>query len=188
MSDSFDSETPFFRALSTKYDADREQEAIEILNANPEIALLQWPGPDEGGRPHIKGATLLHYAANDGKLKLMARLVQLGSDVNASNANWYRSVLSWAANNARVDAIAWLLENGANPKSLDALHAAAWGGSSCGEDESDDYPGAIEMLVAAGADLNPDLGGDYKSTPLTVAIESGNERSRAAIERLGGRQ
>lgn len=188
MTNQFEPDSPFYLALATKYDSDREDEAIEILEANPEIAKLEWPGPDEGGQPFIKGSTLLHYAANDGKLKLMKRLVELGADVNASNANWYRSVLSWSANNARIEAIAWLIENGADPKSLDALHAAAWGGSSAGEDEEDDYPGAIEMLVAAGADLNPALGDDYKSTPLTVAIESGNERARSTIERLGGTQ
>lgn len=184
----FDADSPFYRALATKYDLEREDEALEILEANPEIAMLEWPGPDEGGQPFIMGSTLLHYAANDGKLKLMAKLVELGANVNASNANWYRSVLSWAANNARLEAIAWLLKNGADPKSLDALHAAAWGGSSGGEDESQDYPAAIEMLVAAGADLNPNLGDEYKSTPLSVAIESGNARSRLTIERLGGTQ
>ena len=89
-------------------------------------------------------------------------------------------------NNARLDAIAWLLEHGANPQSLDALHAPAWGGSKGGKDESIDYPAAVEMLVAAGADLNPALGGDYKSTPLAVATESGNTRAIATIERLGG--
>lgn len=181
----FEPDSPFYRALATKYVPEREDEALKILEASPEIATLEWPGPDEGGQPFISGSTLLHYAANDGKLKLMARLVELGANVNASNANWYRSVLSWAANNARLDAIAWLLENGAEPTSLDALHAAAWGGSSGGKDESKDYPAAIEMLVAAGADLNPELGGDYKSTPLAVAIESGNERSRSTLERLG---
>ena len=181
-----DIESPFYRALATKYDPERENEALEILEANPEIAALEWPGPDDSGQPFIKGATLLHYAANDGKLRLMARLVELGADVNASNANWYRSVLSWAGNNARLGAIAWLLEQGADPKSLDVLHAPAWGGSKSGSDESIDYPAAIEMLVAAGADLNPPLGGDYKSTPLTVAKESGNVRAIATIERLGG--
>ncbi|MEM7383477.1 MAG: ankyrin repeat domain-containing protein [Verrucomicrobiota bacterium] len=182
-----DPDSPFYRALATKYDPNREKEALEILEAHPEIATLEWPGPDEGGQPFIKGSTLLHYAANDGKLRLMARLVELGADVNASKANWYRSVLAWAGNNARLDAIAWLLEHGADPNSLDALHAPAWGGSTGGEDESIDYPAAIEMLVNAGADLNPSLGGDYKSTPLTVANESGNVRAIATIERLGGK-
>ena len=71
----------------------------------------------------------------------MRELIDLGADVNASDANWYRSVLSWAANNARLDALRLLLERGAAPDSLDALHAAAWGGSTSGEDVTRDYPG-----------------------------------------------
>lgn len=181
----YSNDSPFYRALDTKYEMSREQEAIEIVRANPEIALLEWPGPDDRGNPFVKGATLLHYAANDGKLELMKLLVESGADVNASNAEWHRSVLGWAANNARLDAMEWLLENGADPLSADALHAAAWGGSSGGEDESKDYAAAIELLVAAGADLN-EKGPRYRSTPLTVAMESGNKRAQVAIERLGG--
>ncbi len=178
-------DSPFYRALDTKYDLERENGAIEIVSEHPEIAKVEWPGPDKKGTPFVKGSTLLHYAANDGKLALMKILVENGADVNASNANWYRSVLSWAANNARLEAIRWLLENGADPLSADALHAAAWGGSSSGSDESKDYPTAIEMLVNAGADLN-EKSPRYRSTALTVALESGNERSREMIEKLGG--
>jgi len=156
----FQPDSPFYRALATKYDAERENEALDILESNPSLATLEWPGPDEGGQPFVRGATLLHYAANDGKLLLMKRLVELGADINASSANWFRSVLAWAANNARLDAIDWLLENGANPNSLDVLHAAAWGGSIGGADVKKDYSAAIERLVAAGAELNPELGGD----------------------------
>ena len=118
-------DSPFYGLLATKYDPSREDEAIAILEAHPEPAKLEWPGPDEQGQPFVKGSTALHYAANDGKLRLMTRLIELGADVNASNAQWYRSVLSWAANGARTEAIALLLANGARPESLDALHAAA---------------------------------------------------------------
>lgn len=128
--------TPFYRLLATKYDAAREQEAIEILDKHPEIATLEWPGPDQNGQPFVQGSTALHYAANDGKLKLVGRLIECGADVNASNACWFRSVLSWAANNARVGTITFLLEHGAKPDSLDALHAAArlrlWQGCGTG--------------------------------------------------------
>ena len=104
--------TPFHRLLAKKYDASREQEALEILNAHPEIARLEWPGPDANGEPFVKGSTALHYAANDGKIRLVRRLIECGADVNASNAQWFRSVLSWAANNAQTETIGLLLENG----------------------------------------------------------------------------
>src|SRR5947209_12379480 len=129
----YSEDTPFYQLLATKYDAEREPEALEILDRAPELAKLEWPGPDRKGQPFVKGSTALHYAANDGKLRLVRKLVEHGADVNASNACWFRSVLSWAANNARVETIAFLLAHGARPDSLDALHAAAWGGSACGK-------------------------------------------------------
>ena len=182
-----DPTSPFYRALDTKYDPEREQEAVDLVAAHPEIATMEWPGPDEGGNPFVKGSTLLHYAANDGKLALMQILVESGADVNAANANWYRSVLAWAANNARLEAIEWLLSQGADPTSPDALHAAAWGGSTGGEDEEKDYPQALEILVGAGADLN-EKEPRYRSTPFTVSLESGNTRSQKKIEELGGKE
>ena len=44
---------PFYQLLATKYEADREQEAIEVLNQHPEIAQLEWPGPDSNGQPFV---------------------------------------------------------------------------------------------------------------------------------------
>lgn len=175
---------PFYRLLATKYDDEREQEGIEILDAHPELAKLQWPGPDEQGKPFIRGSTALHYAANDGKLRLVKRLLDLGADINASEAHWYRSVLSWAANNARNEVIDYLLAHGAAPDSLDAMHAAAWGGSSCGAKDEDDYVGALQRLLAAGADLNDRRNGNQQ-TPLYRARESGHQRAIAFLASLG---
>ena len=69
----FQPDSPFYRALATKYDAERESEALDILEDSPALARLEWPGPDEGGQPFVLGATLLHYAANDGKLLLIKK-------------------------------------------------------------------------------------------------------------------
>lgn len=176
----YSEDTPFYRLLATRYDDVREQEAIEILEQSSEIARLEWPGPDLHGQPFVKGSTALHYAANDGKLKLMERLVEYGGDVNAANACWYRSVLAWAANNARLEAIQFLLSRGARPDSLDALHAAAWGGSARGQDKERDYAVALKLLIDAGADRN-DRRYPNRQTPLAVALESGNQ---AAVEYL----
>lgn len=181
-------DSPFYRLLGTKYDRQREDEAIEILEANPELARLEWPGPDKQGQPFVKGATALHYAANDGKLRLVARLIDHGADVNASNACWFRSVLSWAANNARVETIKLLLEQDAKPNSLDALHAAAWGGSACGKGKEKEYAEALKVLIEAGADKD-DRRHYGNKTPLGLALESGNKgaiallRSRGAAEK-----
>ena len=177
--------TPFYQLLATKYNASREVEAMGILDQHPKIATLTWPGPDEKGQPFVKGSTVLHYAANDGKLKLMAKLVEYGADVNASGANWWRSVLAWAANNARLDAMRWLLDHGAVADSLDAMHAAAFGGSSCGQDETKDYVAALRLLIEAGADAN-DPRHPENRTPLQIAIASGNEQAVAYLRNIGG--
>jgi len=179
----FAEDTPFYRLLATKHDAAREQEALAILDRAPELARLAWPGPDTHGQPFVKGSTALHYAANDGKLKLVRKLIEYGADVNASLACWYRSVLSWAANNARTEAIKVLLAHGATPDSLDAMHAAAWGGSSRGEGHEREYAETIELLLGAGADMN-DRRYCKNQTPLAVALESGNT---GAIELLRAR-
>jgi len=176
----FTDDTPLYQLLATKYDPDREQEAIDILSQAPELARLEWPGPDLNGQPFVQGSTPLHYAANDGKLSLVRKLIEYGADVNASNARWFRSVLSWAANNARIEAIKLLLTHGARPDSLDAMHAAAWGGSDRGQGREQDYAETLRLLVEAGADVN-DRRHRGSLTPLAVARESGNA---GAIEYL----
>lgn len=180
----YSEDTPFYQLLATKYDTEREQEAIEFLDTNPEIALLEWPGPDRKGQPFVKGSTALHYAANDGKLRLVRRLIEYKADVNAASACWFRSVLSWAANNARIETITFLLAHGARPDSLDALHAAAWGGSACGEGKEQEYADSLKLLVEAGAKMN-DRRHYNNRTPLAVALESGNTGAIEFLRSLG---
>ena len=180
----YSEDSPFYQLLATKYAAEREGEAIEILNEHPQIARLEWPGPDSKGQPFVKGSTALHYAANDGKLTLIRRLIECGADVNASNACWFRSVLSWAANNARVETLKFLLEQGARPDSLDALHAAAWGGSAHGKGKEREYADSLKLLIEAGADMN-DRRHCNNRTPLGVAFESGNTGAIEFLRSLG---
>lgn len=176
----YDEDSPFYQLLDTKYQPDGEVDAIAVLEAHPEIATLEWPGPSQHGQPFVTGATALHYAANDGKNQLIVKLLQFNADVNASHAQWYRSVLAWAANNAHLATIRLLLEHGADPMSLDALHAAAWGGSARGKGAAQEYAESLQILVEAGADKNDRRYCENK-TPLAVALESGN---RGAIDYL----
>ena len=178
----YDENSPFYRLLSTKYKPEEEALGISIVEVHPEIAKMIWEGPDKQGKPFVKGSTALHYAANDGKDQLVLKLLEHGSDINACGANWYRSVLSWAANNAQNSTIHLLLSMGADPTSLDALHAAAFGGSSCGEGQEQEYAETLQILIEAGADMN-DRRHYQKQTPLATALISGN---RGAITYLRG--
>lgn len=99
-----------------------------------------------------------------------------------TTASW-ASVLSWAANNARIETIKVLLAQGARPDSLDALHAAAWGGSACGQGKERDYAESLKLLVEAGADTN-DRRHHNNKTPLAVALESGNTGAIAFLRSL----
>lgn len=177
----YDESSPFYKLLATKYKKE-EGLGITIVEAHPEIAKLAWPGPDNQGQPFVKGSTALHYATNDGKDRLVLKLLEHGSDINASGAHWYRSVLSWGANNAQISTIQILLENGADPTALDALHAAAFGGSSCGEGREQEYAKTLRILIDAGADMN-DRRHFQNQTPLGIALKSGN---RGAVTYLRG--
>ncbi len=86
------------------------------------------------------------------------------------------------ANNARSTTIRLLLEHGADPTSLDAVHAAAFGGSSCGEGREKEYAETLQILIDAGADMN-DRRHINNDTPLGTALISGN---RGAITYLRG--
>lgn len=180
----YNDNSPFYKLLTTKYKKEEETLGIAIVEAHPEVAKLTWPGPDKQGQPFVKGSTALHYAANDGKDQLVLKLLEHGSDVNASGAHWYRSVLSWAANNARISTIQLLLENGADSTALDALHAAAFGGSSCGEGREQEYAEALRILIDAGADMN-DRRHFQNQTPLEIALKSGNRGAIAYLREIG---
>ena len=180
----YDEKSPFYRLLSTKYKHEEEALGISIVEAHPEIAKLTWEGPDNQGQPFVKGSTALHYAANDGKDQLVLKLLEHGSDINASGANWYRSVLSWAANNAQISTIQLLIANGADPTSLDAMHAAAFGGSSCGEGREQEYAETLQILIEAGADMN-DRRHYQNQTPLGIATKSGNSGAIMYLRGIG---
>ena len=183
MSD-FDLQKNLRYLLSTKYDPNREQEAIEILQKCPNLAKEMWLGPDNNGNPFVYGSTALHYAANDGKITLMRQLIEFGADVNAHQAKWYATPMAWAANNAHIGAIRLLLAAGGNINGANIVHAAAFGGSSCGSDETKDYLGTLKFLYDNGADMNSRIFRD-KLTPLSLAIESGNKKAQEFLRSIG---
>ncbi|HAI14622.1 MAG TPA: hypothetical protein DCM28_23145 [Phycisphaerales bacterium] len=79
----------------------------------------------------------------------------------------------------------WLLNHGAAPNSLDALHAAALGGSSGGSDESKHYVQALQLLIDAGADVN-DRRNPKNQTPLQIALDCGHQQAIEYLRSIGG--
>lgn len=173
-------DSPFYKLLSTYGTAEKEDAALDILRVHKEIATFIWPGPDAGGLPFRIGSTALHYAAMDGKDRLVYALLDQGADVNACDAAWYRSVLSWAAFNGHCSTIRLLLSHGAFPKSFDSMHAAARGGEFKGKGKEKEYAEALKILVDAGANKN-DRMNSFRRSPLSVALLCGNT---GAIEYL----
>ncbi|NRA39231.1 MAG: ankyrin repeat domain-containing protein [Planctomycetes bacterium] len=175
---------PLYRILDTRYDAGREQEAIDLLNQYPELAKQKWEEAVENEQVFIVGRTVLHYAANDGKIKLMTLLIEYGADVNAAEAHWYATPLSWAANNAQVEALQLLLDHGAEITSLHAMHAVACGGSSRGKNNPDAYVKAAKLLLDHGADID-DRREPNGLTPYQTALSSGNTWVAEFLKSLG---
>lgn len=179
-----DLETAKRAFLATRYDPDREAEAETVLAACPHLTQAVFAPEDCAKGKAIAGSTPLHYAANDGRLGLIGALLDLGADPNADGADWYRTPLAWAANNARVEAIRLLLARGAAASSLDALHAAAWGGSSRWEGRAEAYAQTIVLLIAAGADPD-DRRNAAGESPLEIAREAGHKSAIEALRRAG---
>ena len=73
---------------------------------------------------------------------------------------------------------------GARPESLDALHAAAWDGSSAGKKNGPDYAECLKQLIAAGADKD-DRRHFESRTPLAQALDSGNQAAIAYLRSIG---
>jgi ankyrin repeat protein len=100
----------------------------------------------------------LSYALESGNLSMLAWLIEIGFDVNATNENDY-TVLEYAIELNRADAVSVLLESGAIPFSIAQL-----------EEHWPRLPSAelLKLLLSAGADLNdtsPSYGEGMSITP-----------------------
>ena len=97
-------------------------------------------------------------------------ILDQGFDLNCIRPNQGRTLLHGCANRGTKKAVAWLLEKGSNPNALDLngntpLHVAA---------QRNTYPGVIEALIAAGADITA-VDGDGQ-TALEIAKANGRDR------------
>lgn len=140
----------------------------------------------------LRGATPLHWAAHRNTTDLCERLIQSGADANARRAQWWRTPLAWAADAGSAEAVELLLSNGADVNGdafgmTTALHAAAQGGSTSGQENSDTYRRTALLLIAHGVDINRRATGDRDQTALDDAIRKGNEAVIEVLVEHGGK-
>ena len=134
----------------------------------------------------LRGATPLHWAAHRNMTDLCERLIQSGADINSRCAQWWRTPLAWAADAGCAEAVELLLGDGADVNGdafgmTSALHAAAQGGSTSGQENSDAYRRTALLLITHRVDINRRATGDRDQTALDDAIRKGN---KAVIEML----
>jgi ankyrin repeat protein len=164
-------------------DQDQGEAALALINRNPELVI----GISERDGV-LRGATPLHWAAHRNMASLCERLIELGADVNASGAMWWRTPLAWTADAGAAGAVELLLQCGADVNQdafgqTTALHAAAQGGSSGGNRDPEGYRRTAELLIAHGADINRRAAGGGGRTPLDDAIRRDNQAVVSVLER-----
>ena len=164
-----------------------ELTAQKLLEQQPE--LVTGESLREGV---LHGATPLHWAAHRNMTNLCQQLLQSGADLNARRAQWWRTPLAWAADAGCAEAVELLLRNGANVNGdafgmTTALHAAAQGGSTSGQENPETYRRTALLLIRHGIDINRRATGDRDQTALDDAIRKGNEAVIEVLVEHGGK-
>jgi ankyrin repeat protein len=109
------------------------------------------------------GRTLLHEAAIGGDPELIRLLVARGLDVNAIDDHVKDTPLAFAVGHDNHDAVAALLEAGANVNHQDGSGRTHLHGAILGKRVE-----VVQMLLAAGAD--PTIADRKGETPLDLAL------------------
>ena len=131
-------------------------EAISNQHSSIAFYLL-----DNDAQPN---AGALAVAGARGTPELLKRMVDSGAQVNAISDNqFYRTPLSAAAQNGKIENMVWLLENGADPN-LPLPHSSNLIQAVIGL-----QPQAVTTLLEVGADANAVIG-NLKTTALLAAI------------------
>ena len=164
-----------------------ESTAQKLLEQQP--ALATGESLREGV---LQGATPLHWAAHRNMTDLCEQLIESGADTNARHAQWWRTPLAWAADAGCAETVELLLSNGADVNGdafgmTTALHAAAQGGSTSGQEAPDAYRRTALLLITHGVEINRRATGDSDQTALDDAIRKGNEAVIEVLVEHGGK-
>ena len=169
----------------------KPSKALEILNQQPELASMKW----EGKSKWIKGSTPLHWAAHGGNLKLVKKLVALGANINANEADWWCRPIDWAADSGQHKVVRYFLKNkaifsGDRWSNCTPLHIVAQGGSTNGKKNAKGYRKTTKILIKWGAEVNAiaKYGGQPPElTPLDDARNVDNKVVERVLQQHGGK-
>ena len=174
--------------LINAIDNDNKLVAQNLLQQQPALAT------GESLRDGVlRGATPLHWAAHRNMTDLCEQLIQFGADTNARRAQWWRTPLAWAADAGCAETVELLLRDGADVNGdafglTTALHAAAQGGSTSGQEKPEAYRSTALLLITYGVDINRRATGDRNQTALDDAIRKGNEAVIEILVEHGGKR
>ena len=136
---------------------------------------------DKGANPHARGGSdnesALHIAAHRGKLEIMKKIIEKGTDVNI--------ITGWAGNNTPLhfatksrnfDIVKYLIEKGANVNAENRrgdtpLHNITHYSSLSSSEEGDTILDIVKYLVEKGANIN--FANRKGWTPLKFSAMSG---------------
>lgn len=167
------------------------KKALKKLEKHPEFALESWSGKAKW----IPGSTALHWAAHDGELDLVKKLIELGADINAAEADWWCRPIDWAADSGQWEVVEYLLAKGAEFggdkwSNCTPLHVVAQGGSSNGKSNPENYQRTTEILLKAGVEINTIArygGKPPEMTPLDDALQVDNQVVLEVLLKHGGK-
>jgi ankyrin repeat protein len=151
---------------------------LGLVLARPEPQLQQWLNWHIWKLPHrpLRDSDLL-FAAAAGDAAAVTKLITLGFDVNAADAQGATPLLR-AAGNGHVDAVAFLLKSGA-----DAAHAATSGATALSAAVIARKPDVVAALAAHGVDIDQRLKGG--GTALMIAAALGYPEIVTALLKAG---
>ena len=158
-------------AMNVAFEAERLVQFAGQGDAAVVETFLEAGMPPDAAEPR-RGATALIFAAGNGHVAIVTRLLAAGADVNRPDREG-TTALAAACYYARAPVVEMLLTKGADPRmaskdAASALDAAIWGGDAR----------IVTMLVAAGADA---VGVAREFPPLVRAAYAGRLEMVSAL-------
>ena len=118
----------------------------------------------------------------------MNKLIELGANVNADEADWWCRPIDWAADTGRFKVVKFLLEQGADYggdkwSNCTPLHVVAQGGSTNGKKRAKAYAKTAKVLIKFGVEINAiaKYGGQ---PPKMTALDDAQKVKNSVVEKV----